>query len=172
MAQTEATTASPPAPAPKSGSKLVPMILVANLAMMSVVLVFVMRKPAAAHPEPGANPEAAGAAGEHGPGTPPGPGPILKLENFVIQLRGVDQDRYIRLAFDIEVSTEADREVVQKRLAQIRDTVISYFSDRTLDELRGSEGIERTKAAIIKRLDEIVPGRRIRALYITDLIIQ
>jgi len=25
--------------------------------------------------------------------------------------------------------------------------VITYFSDRTLDELRGSEGIERTKLA-------------------------
>jgi flagellar FliL protein len=91
------------------------------------------------------------------------PGPILKLENFVIQLRGVDQDRYVRVAFDMEVGGDADREVVQARLPQIRDSVITYFSDRTLDELRGSEGIDRTKSALMKRLDEVVPGRRIHA---------
>jgi flagellar FliL protein len=72
----------------------------------------------------------------------------------------------------MEVSADPDREVVQARLPQIRDSVITYFSDRTLDELRGSDGIERTKMALMKRLEDIVPGRRVRALYITDFIIQ
>ena len=140
--------------------------------MMGAVLFMVMRKPAASAPasvEPAAPSEHGEAAGApHGPG----PGPVLKLENFVIQLRGVDQDRYVRVAFDVEVTTDADKEVVQTRLPQIRDSVITYFSDRTLDELRGSDGIERTKTALMKRLEEIVPGRRIRALYVTDFIIQ
>jgi flagellar FliL protein len=151
---------------------LVPLILVVNVAMMGAVLFMVMRKPSASAPAsveaPAPSEHGEAAAGGHGPG----PGPVLKLENFVIQLRGVDQDRYVRVAFDVEVTTDADKEVVQARLPQIRDSVITYFSDRTLDELRGSEGIERTKLALVKRLDEIVPGRRVRALYITDFIIQ
>ena len=72
----------------------------------------------------------------------------------------------------VEVTADADKEVVQAHLPQIRDSVITYFSDRTLDELRGSDGIERTKVALMKRLDEIVPGRRVHALYVTDFIIQ
>ena len=169
----EAAPAPVPAPAPRlGGSKLVPLILVVNVAMMGAVLFMVMRKPAAHTPAaveaPAAGEHGEAAAGGHGPG----PGPVLKLENFVIQLRGVDQDRYVRVAFDVEVTTDADKEVVQARLPQIRDSVITYFSDRTLDELRGSEGIERTKLALVKRLDEIVPGHRVRALYITDFIIQ
>jgi flagellar FliL protein len=151
---------------------LVPLILVVNVAMMGAVLFMVMRKPSASAPAsveaPAPSEHGEAAAGGHGPG----PGPVLKLENFVIQLRGVDQDRYVRVAFDVEVTTDADKEVVQARLPQIRDSVITYFSDRTLDELRGSEGIERTKLALVKRLDEIVPGRRVRALYITEFIIQ
>jgi flagellar FliL protein len=171
----EAAPAPVPAPAPRlGGSKLVPLILVVNVAMMGAVLFMVMRKPSASAPAP-ASAEAP-APSEHGEaaagGHGAGPGPVLKLENFVIQLRGVDQDRYVRVAFDVEVTTDADKEVVQARLPQIRDSVITYFSDRTLDELRGSEGIERTKLALVKRLDEIVPGRRVRALYITDFIIQ
>ena len=182
MAQNEeAPPAAATATPPKSGNKLVPLLLGVNVLMMGVVLFVVMRKPSsasaaaaapeppAAHGEKGEAPAPAAGAAAHGGGAP---GPILKLENFVIQLRGVDQDRYVRVSFDMEVTSDPDREVVQSRLPQIRDSVISYFSDRSLDELRGSEGIERTKTAIMKRLEEIVPGRRVRALYLTDFIIQ
>jgi flagellar FliL protein len=182
MAQNEeaAPAAAAAAAAPKAGSsnKLVPLILGVNVLMMGAVMFFVMRKPSAAAPAPvaaeapapSAHGEAAGAAS--GAGHAPAPGPVLKLENFVIQLRGVDQDRYVRVAFDVEVTADVDKEVVQAHLPQIRDSVITYFSDRTLDELRGSDGIERTKLALMKRLDEIVPGRRVHALYVTDFIIQ
>jgi flagellar FliL protein len=182
MAQNEEAApaaADAPKPARPGANKLVPIMLVVNVAMMGAVLFMVMRKPSArssttpsAESEPAAAPAAHGEAPAAAP-TPGGaPGPVLKLENFVIQLRGVDQDRYVRVAFDMEVTAEGDKEVVQARLPQIRDSVITYFSDRTLDELRGSEGIERTKTALMKRLDEIVGGRRIHALYITDFIIQ
>ena len=182
MAQNE-EVAPVAAAAPKaSANKLVPIILGVNVLMMGAVLFMVMRKPAAAAAPAPVSVEAPAAPSGHGeatgagPGTAPGhtpaPGPVLKLENFVIQLRGVDQDRYVRVAFDVEVTADADKEVVQAHLPQIRDSVITYFSDRTLDELRGSDGIERTKVALMKRLDEIVPGRRVHALYVTDFIIQ
>ena len=100
------------------------------------------------------------------------PGPILKLENFVIQLKTVDQDRYVRLAFDVEVATEDDKNAIVAHLSHIRDLVIAFFADRTLDELRGSEAMERTKATLIKKIDEIVPGKRIKNLFITDFIVQ
>jgi flagellar FliL protein len=183
MAQNEEAASAQAAAAPKSGggNKLIFIILGMNVLMMVVVLFVVLRKPAGPAPAHAETPAPAekteGPAGERGPGTPgapgtPKPGPILKLENFVIQLRGVDQDRYVRVSFDLEVAADLDREAVQVRLPQIRDSVISYFSDRTLDELRGSEGIERTKVSIMKRMEEIVPGRRVRAIYITDFIIQ
>jgi flagellar FliL protein len=178
MAQNEEAAAAPASAAPKSGgnSKLIFIMLGLNVLMMGAVMFVVMRKPSS-HPAapveaPAAAAKGEGPAGEKGaPGTPK-PGPILKLENFVIQLRGVDQDRYVRVSFDLEVAADLDREAVQSRLPQIRDSIITFFSDRTLDELRGSEGIERTKTSIMKRLEEIVPGRRVRAVYITDFIIQ
>jgi flagellar FliL protein len=178
MAQNEEAAPAAAATPAKGGNKLVPIMLVANVAMMGVVMFMVMRKPSSASATPVAEPAAQGEKGEKGEAASPAApragtlGPILKLENFVIQLRGIDQDRYVRVSFDMEVTSDPDREVVQARLPQIRDSVISYFSDRSLDELRGSEGIEKTKTAIMKRLEEIVPGRRVRALYLTDFIIQ
>jgi flagellar FliL protein len=172
-------------PVKASGGKLLPIMLIMNTALIGGVLFLVMKKPAAATAqaashaaaEAAGHGEAAG-AGEPGKEGEPGkkgyvaPGPILKLENFVIQLKTVDTDRYVRLAFDLEVATEPDKDAVTAHLSHIRDLVITYFADRTLDELRGSEAMERTKATLIKRIDEIVPGRRIKNLFITDFIVQ
>jgi flagellar protein FliL len=114
--------------------------------------------------------------GGHGEGAaadPAGaPGPILKLENFIIQLRGTDTDRYVRVAFDLELMSEADRSPVQARMPHIRDAIISYFSDRSLDELRGSEGMERIKTAVLKKLEELLAAKRVRSVFITELVIQ
>ncbi len=163
----------------KGGGKLMPIMLLLNTALMGGVLFYSMKRPAE---QGAAGAKAAGAKaegeasgnGEHGgpAAGPPRPGPILKLENFVIQLKTVDADRYVRLAFDVEVGNEAEQAAVTAYLSPIRDVVISYFADRTLDELRGSEAMERTKATLIKRIDDIVPGHPIRKLYITDFIIQ
>jgi flagellar FliL protein len=180
----ETETKEAPAEKPKGGGgggKLLPIMLIMNTALIGGVLFFVMKKPAAA-PAAAAEHGAAGEGeekGEHGEGGEghekggfTAPGPILKLENFVIQLKTVDTDRYVRLAFDLEVGNDKDKEAVTAHLSHIRDLVISYFADRTLDELRGSEAMERTKATLIKRIDDIVPGHRIKNIFVTDFIVQ
>jgi flagellar FliL protein len=171
-------TESKEAPAEKAkggGSKLLPIMLIMNTALIGGVLFFVMKKPAAA-PGPGgehaatAEGEEKGESKEKGGFTPPGP--ILKLENFVIQLKTVDTDRYVRLAVDLEVGNAKHKEAVTAHMSHHRDLVIQYFADRTLDELRGSEAMERTKATLIKRIDDIVPGHRIKNIFVTDFIVQ
>lgn len=176
------------------GGKILPLLLIINTLLIGAVLFFLIKKPAAAPAAPkgehaaGAEGEAAEGGEEHagekgeggegaaGPGKNAGsyrkPGPILKLENFVIQLKTVDQDRYVRVAFDVEVGTEEDKAALMDHMSSIRDLIIAFFADRTLDELRGSEAMERTKATLIKKVDELVPGRRIKNLYITDFIVQ
>jgi flagellar FliL protein len=201
MAESPKEEEQPAAKAPEAPSKLIPMILIANTALMGVVLaVVLLRKPqaaaavvvAAAQSDKGHSAASAGGAGkeggkeeggEHGeaaghgestaPADPNGaPGPILKLENFIIQLRGTDTDRYVRVAFDLELVTEPDRAAVQARMPHIRDAIISYFSDRSLDELRGSEGMDRIKLAVAKKLDDILAAHRVRSVFITELVIQ
>ena len=187
----------PAAKAPEGPSKLIPMILIANTVLMGAVLaVVLLRKPASAGAVamPAAqsstnSPGAAGSGGSkeegtghgeaasHGESAPAGdpngaPGPILKLENFIIQLRGTDTDRYVRVAFDLELGSEGDRAMVQSRMPHIRDAIISYFSDRSLDELRGSEGMDRIKISVSKKLDEILAAHRVRSVFITELVIQ
>jgi flagellar basal body-associated protein FliL len=104
-----------------------------------------------------------------------GPGPMLRMEPLIIQLRRAENDngeRYLRVAFDLEMRTETDRSMLLSRQARINDSLISYFSDRTAGELRGGSGLTVLKEALLDRLKPILPGHLPRMVYITDFLIQ
>lgn len=164
----------------KGGGKILPMMLVLNTLLLTGVLVFVMKRPsaqaaggskeAAEKPASGEHDEKA-AGGEHG-AEGEGPGPTLRLDNFIVQIRAAEGDRYAHMTVEIEVASEADKKYFESRMPRIRDAVIGYLSDRSEDELRGSEGLGQTKDALSKKIDEIVPGHRVRGLFTTEFIIQ
>ncbi len=154
------------------GSKLIPALLVMNLALVAAVLaLFVLKggggRAAAAEKGGGGHEGAAekGAASDV-------PGPTVKLPDFVVHLRNPEADRYARMSFEIEVATEEDKNKFGAFLPRVRDGFIAYLSDRTLEELRGSEAIAHTKATLDQKLRELAPGVKIRSLYVTDLVIQ
>jgi flagellar FliL protein len=195
---TPAEEAPPDVVPAKSGNKIMPIILVANTLMIAGVLIFVMRRPSAQASAGGKEPAAAGEhaeksekheksghgeegekgekgeakSGEHGEAEGEGPGPVLKLETFIVQIRAPEGDRYAHLTLELELGSEGDKKYFESRMPRIRDAAIGYLSDRTEDELRGSEGLGVVKEALLKKLNEIVPGNRIRALFITEFIIQ
>lgn len=179
----------PEVPAPKSTSnKILPIILVVNTLLMTGVLVMVMKRPSAQaspagkehaaastgskdHDEPGKKGE--GEGGEHGAApAAEGPGPSLRLDAFIVQIRAAEGDRYAHMTIELEIASDADKPAFDRRMPRIRDGIIGYLADRNEDELRGSEGLGHVKEALVKKLDEIVPGHRVRGLYITEFIIQ
>ena len=177
-----------PAAAAPGKSKALPILLVINTLLLTGVLIFVMKRPAA-HAAPEGGKAAAEGGGEHGGGehgggedkekSPGGShgdegamGPTVRFENFTVQLKSLDVDRYAHLALEIEVADEVAKGMVEKKVPPIRDAILSYLSDRTPDELRGSDGLKEIKESMIKKLEDLIPGHRIRNLYITDFIIQ
>jgi flagellar basal body-associated protein FliL len=189
MAADEETVTETPAPK-SSTNKILPIILVVNTLLMTGVLIFVMKRPSAQaagggggkehsaeskeHEEPAKKEEGEGhgESGEHGAATAEGTGPTLRLDNFIVQVRASEGDRYAHMTIEVEIGGEADKKAFESRMPKIRDGVIGYLADRSEDELRGSEGLNQMKEALTKKLDEIVPGHRIRGLYITEFIIQ
>jgi flagellar FliL protein len=185
----EEEEAAAPAAAAPGKSKALPILLVINTLLLTGVLIFVMKRPAAHAAPEGAKPAAEGGGehggGEHGGGEDKekapggghgeegtGMGPTVRFENFTVQLKSLDVDRYAHMAIEIEVGDEAAKGMVEKKVPPIRDAILSYLSDRTPDEIRGSDGLKEIKESMIKKLDELIPGHRIRNVYITDFIIQ
>jgi flagellar protein FliL len=94
------------------------------------------------------------------------------VHDEVGHLRDPDTDRYARLTLNVELRAEADKELLNAHLPQIRDAFLAYLSDRTVEELRGSEGIGLVKQDLAKKLQELVPSAPVKALYVTDIVVQ
>lgn len=113
---------------------------------------------------------AKGDGAEGGPDA--GPGPTTKMADFVIHLRDAEADRYARISFEAELASEPEKAKFDKYMPRIRDGFIAYLSDRTLEELRGSEQVRKVKHSLQEQLKELAPGTKVRNLYITDFVIQ
>ncbi len=181
---TAAATPSPASPSPSGGkSKIIPVFLALNSLLLIGVLAVLLLKPAAATaPAPAATAESAeatataeGAKAEGKDGAPVNPelpGPQVKLPDFVVRLRNPEIDRFARVSFELELRNEGAKTRLTERMPRIRDAFIAYLSDLTLEELRGSEGLARTKQGLTLKLHELLSPSDVRGLYITDFVVQ
>ena len=96
----------------------------------------------------------------------------VKLADFIVQLRDTDADRYAKFSFELEMRTETDVAALTPVLPRIRENFIAYLSDRTLEELRGSEGLSRAKRELLERIDATLPGKRVKNIFISDFVSQ
>lgn len=175
----DATTDTPAAAAaPKS--RMVPLLVGVNTLMMAGMLAVVLLKgaaPAAApakHADESAEASEKSAEGEGGEheGKKPAVGPTVKLDDFVVRLRNPDTDRFARVSFEIEVASDKDKERLLASMARVRDGFIGELTDRTVEELRGTEGLTTIKGTLTTKLKDLVPTVHVRGLYVTDFIVQ
>ena len=171
------------APAPPTRGKVFPILLAMNSVAAVGALLLVLLRPApataglapAAH-GPAAEAEAGPANEGHGeggaPGVPGARGADVKLTDLVVRLKNPDADRYVRVSFNLELAPGQNPAMVDPLLPRVRDAFISDLSDRTLEELQGAEALAQLKRGLLERLNALMPSVRVRALYITEFIVQ
>ncbi len=183
MADTETS------PSGAGASRLATTLLALNTLLLAAVLGLTLRsmsaKPVAIAPPAtasadtkhegeasGEHGEAAGqeAAGEHGAAATKTTS--IKLPDIVVQLRDTEVDRYAKFSFELELKSELDVAALTPLLPRARESFISYLSDRSLDELRGSEGIERAKRELLQRIEAVYPGKHVKGVIISDFVSQ
>lgn len=162
------------------GSKLLLILVAVNCLVSAGALAVALLRPGAAK-APAAHAEAGkdGAKAEGGHGEKgdkkdekAGPGPTVKLPDFVVHLRDPEVDRYAKLTIEVEVENDKAKEALTARMPQVRDAFIAYLSDRSTADLRGSEAIARAKVELAERLKGSAPGVGVKGLYMTDLVVQ
>ena len=96
--------------------------------------------------------------------------PIVSLPDVVVALNGTSE-LYVDAAFDLEVASERDRDAVKQQLARVRHETISFLSQLTPDQLRGSAELAKTKARLLDRFRGVMPEQRLEALYLSYLAV-
>jgi flagellar protein FliL len=155
--------------------KLLPILTAVNSLLVAGVLALLLLRPptVAVAQQKGEREDAAAAEhGEDEDAQHAPPGPTLRVGDFVVHLRDTDADHFAKVSFDVEVADEKAKEAVNARVPQIRDAFLSYLSDRSSTDFRGSESLGRVKSALLARMGEACPGAAVRAIYVTELVIQ
>ena len=97
---------------------------------------------------------------------------ILSLPDVVVKLKVADgPDVFVDAAFDLELASAQDREAVRQQLSRVREETIGFLSELSPAELRGSDELTKTKARLLERVQNLVPSRRLKALYLSYLAV-
>jgi len=101
--------------------------------------------------------------------------PTIPLEGSLVHLLRGETDtteRHASIQLDLELRAPADLGPMVQSMSALREVVLSYFSDRTAREIKSPGSLDRIKEDLLPRLNRRLAAPRIRALYITQIVVQ
>jgi flagellar FliL protein len=148
----------------KSGSKtplLIAGLLVVNLAGTGFVAMKVLGQHA---------PPAQTAAHEENPVDKQGP--VVPIDPFVVNLNETGNSRYLKAAFELEMTGEDAVAALNHAKRPVRDDLLRYLSSLSVADTLGETGKAKIQEQILARVDKHLGGGRVRKLFFTEFVVQ
>ena len=99
-------------------------------------------------------------------------GPIFPMNTFIVNLVGRQGKNYLKVKLELELENESVTEIINRRLPQFRDAVITMLSNKGIEEINTLEGKFQLRAEILSQLNQFLQAGKIINVYFTDFIIQ
>lgn len=99
-------------------------------------------------------------------------GPMYPLETFYVNLEDKPFGRILKVGMDFELSTRDLKEEIEKRLPQIRESILLVMSNKTSEEVLSPQGKNLLKEEIISRLNALLTTGIIKNVYFKDFVVQ
>lgn len=100
------------------------------------------------------------------------PPDVVEVGDFVMNIISEYEPRYARLSLALALDQPATREEVNKRMAQIRDTVILLINNKTFEELQDQQGKLQVKAELKNAINTLLTSGQVNEVYLTDFVVQ
>jgi flagellar FliL protein len=97
---------------------------------------------------------------------------IYKMDPFIVNLDDSERMRYLKVKLEIESSEGKSNEEYEKRLPQLRDTVLAVLASKTSKEVMDSEGKTKLRNEIAARLNQLLTTFQIKTVYFAEFVIQ
>lgn len=164
MADDNAQEAAPK----KSKTMLIVILVVVNVVIIGVVAaVFLMGG------KEDAKPEGEAAAAEAVPAAPgSGPGPLMPMDNFVVNVQGEEGGRYLKASLAVELKAETMGEAFGKWEKLLRNEVLVYLSGLEVADTRSAKQKRNIEKKLKKVLNDRVGTEMIAGVYFTEFVTQ
>jgi len=98
--------------------------------------------------------------------------PIFSLDTMIVNLADQGGRRYLRVALQTELKTEASIGKLNDRLPQVKDALLKILSSRRFDDVNSTEGKNLLRDELIAKLNEILKDESVSNIYFTEFVIQ
>ena len=97
---------------------------------------------------------------------------IYPMKPFIVNLVDESGGRYLKVKFEMELSSKDVVPELERRMAQLTDSVIMLLSSKTYKDIANYEGKERMRHEIMIRLNSFLKSGSIRRIYFTEFVMQ
>jgi flagellar FliL protein len=131
-------------------------------------------EPAKGKPAEGAKEgEKAGEKGEEAKKGPAVPGTVLDLEPFIVNLADPAGKRYLKLKIAVDAKDEKLKMEIQKRIPQIRDSILLLLTSKSYADIAPVAGKIRLRNEILKIMNRSLMGvGSVHGVYFTEFVVQ
>ena len=98
-------------------------------------------------------------------------GPTFPLERFIVNLSDKGGTRYLNVLMDLELNNEELTDEIEKRLPQLRDTILVLLSSKRFDQIADIDGKHRLRDEIMQTINSLLTTGRIKNVYFTNFVI-
>lgn len=99
-------------------------------------------------------------------------GYVYKMDPMIVNLADPVQFRYLKIKIDIESNEKKANEEFEKRLPQLRDTVLTVLAGKQRKEIMDSEGKQKLRGEIKDHLNQLLNKMKIKEVYFTEFLMQ
>jgi flagellar FliL protein len=98
---------------------------------------------------------------------------LVPLESIVVNLGGIDSNRYLRIQISLGVDSEDAQKMISEKMVIIRDKTISFLSTKTVEDIDTEGGLSKLRLEIKDLLNKLLgSGDIIKQVYFSDFIVQ
>jgi flagellar FliL protein len=99
-------------------------------------------------------------------------GHIYSMDPIVVNLADMDIPRYLKIRIEIESQESKANEEFDKRLPQLKDTIITILSSKTYQEIFDSDGKIKLKETMIEKTNRLLKSFKVKTIYFTEFVVQ
>ena len=99
-------------------------------------------------------------------------GPAYNLETFIVNTADPGGTRYLRVTMNLELRDELLKEKLDRRLPQIRDSILMILPEKKLSDIQSVEGKNALRNQLMAKLNSFFEEGGIKNHYFTEFVIQ
>ena len=154
------------------GNKMMLILMIVNIVAVLGVLGYLIINSGASNSQPVVGGEATSSAKDE----PEGAGPPWKMDPLIVNLRVPEGTRYLKVGLEFELTGEKYLDLADQRKGRIKDQVIEFLSDLTVDDVVGSDNKQYIKERLLTRLNHSLEGEAggpvFRRVFFPEFLVQ